>query len=301
MNRIHYPIMLDITGRLCLVVGGGEVALRKARALLACGARVAVVAPKMDPRITDLGGAVEVRHRACTPADLDGCYLVIAASDQADVNTQVYREAQARGILVNVVDDPQHCTFLVPSVLRRGRITVAISTSGASPALAAHLRRKLEGVIGPEYGRLADLLARLRPQVLRQVGDPQLRRRVWQAILASEVLDLLRRQETDRAEEKALECISIAASADPTNPSPLLDALRQRFQEVQASELRRFRKRLARLSEKDRALVEELTDSVVEALLHALPLHEDLPPDQIQLLRDLFDLNLPDSEQAPRP
>jgi len=211
-ERTYYPVMLDITGRRCLVVGGGEVAARKVEALLACGARPTVVAPEVTGALAGLAaaGAIEIQRRAYQPGDLEGAFLVIAASDDPDVNAAAYREASSRGILVNVVDNPAQCTFLVPSVVRRGRITVAISTSGASPALAAHLRRELEQVIGPEYGALADLLARLRPEVMQQIADPEVRRRAWQAILASDVLDLLRRGESAQAEQVALECIAAA-------------------------------------------------------------------------------------------
>ena len=217
MERTYYPAMLDISGRRCLVVGGGEVAARKVDPLLACGARVTVVAPEVGASIADLAasGKLEIRRRSYQPGDLEGAYLVIAASDDADVNAAAYREASRREILVNVVDDPQRCTFLVPAVVRRGDVTVAISTSGASPALAAHLRRELEQVIGPEYGPLADLLARLRPQVMRQIADPQVRGRAWQAILASDVVELLRRGETAQAEERATQCIASASGPQP--------------------------------------------------------------------------------------
>lgn len=221
IERAYYPVLLDIAGRRCLVIGGGEVAARKVEALLDCGGRVSVVAPQVSAAIAGLAaaGKIELRQRAYQPGDLEGAYLVIAASDAAEVNAAAHREAAERGILINVVDDPQRCTFVVPSVMRRGRVAIAISTSGASPALAAHLRRELEGVIGPEYEALADLLARLRPEVMRKIADPDVRKRAWEAILASDVLELLRRGDAAQAEEKAAQCI-VSVSAPPKPPPP---------------------------------------------------------------------------------
>ena len=179
----YYPIVLKLEGRPCLVVGGGVVAERKAISLLEAGARVRVVAPHFTRRLEALGreGVVELVPREYQGQDLEGVALVISAASQREVNAQVAREAGERGLLVNVVDSPQECSFIVPSVVRRGGLLLAISTSGLSPALARHLREQLEEEFGEEFGPLLELLAELRPraqgrtlEALRQSLGPAL-------------------------------------------------------------------------------------------------------------------------------
>jgi precorrin-2 dehydrogenase/sirohydrochlorin ferrochelatase len=162
----YYPLLLKLEGQLCLVVGGGAVAERKASSLLEAGARVKVVAPSFTPRLKALGreGMVELAPREYQCQDLNGVALVISASSEREVNARVAREARERGLLVNVVDSPKECTFVVPSVVRRGGLILAISTSGLSPALAHHLREELKKEFGEEFGPLLELLAELRPR-----------------------------------------------------------------------------------------------------------------------------------------
>ena len=162
----YYPIVLKLEERPCLVVGGGVVAERKAVSLLEAGARVRVVAPRFTPRLEALGreGVVELVAREYQGQDLEGTALVISAASRREVNARVAREAGERGLLVNVVDSPQECSFIVPSVVRRGGLILAISTSGLSPALARYLREELEEEFGEEFGPLLELLAELRPR-----------------------------------------------------------------------------------------------------------------------------------------
>jgi siroheme synthase-like protein len=136
-----YPIVLDLDGVDVLVVGGGGVALRKVAALLGAHAQVTVVAPRIDGALRAL--AVRVIERGYEPGDLDGARLVITATDDATVNAAVAADAERRGIFVNSADDPANCTFILPAVARDGAVTVAISTGGASPALASHLRDEI--------------------------------------------------------------------------------------------------------------------------------------------------------------
>ena len=161
----YYPIMLKVEGRPCLVVGGGAVAERKAVSLLEAGARVRVVAPRFTRRLQTLGreGALELATREYQGDDLNGVALVISAASRREVNARVAREAGERGLLVNVVDSPRECSFIVPSVVRRGGLILAISTSGLSPALARYLREELEQEFGEEFGPLLEILAELRP------------------------------------------------------------------------------------------------------------------------------------------
>ncbi len=172
-----YPIFLEVRGRLCLVVGGGAVAERKVRALLGQGATVRVVSPTLTPALAAEVTAGHVAHRnhAFAPADLEGAFLAFAATDDPAVNAAVAAAAEAARVPVNVADDPSRSTFLVPSTFQRGEVTVAVSTGGASPALAKRLRAELEEKVGEEYAALARLLGEARREVLRRVPDPRRR------------------------------------------------------------------------------------------------------------------------------
>jgi len=159
-----YPAFLRVEGAPVLVVGAGSVGERKIAALVAAGARVTVVAPEAAAAVEALagGGRVEWRRRGFAPADADGMALVLAATPHRDVNEAVYRAARERGIWVNVADDPALCTFHVPSVVDRAPLRIAISTSGACPAYARDLRRRIEAILDPALGGYVDLLGEVR-------------------------------------------------------------------------------------------------------------------------------------------
>lgn len=165
-----FVVNLVLDGRLVVVVGGGAVASRKIEDLLAADARVAVVAPRACERIRDLANAGRIRARwgAYESADLEDAFLVVAATDDEAVNARVSSDAQARGLLVNVVDRPALCTFTLPATLRRGDLTLAVATEGLCPALAGVLREELEQRYGPEYEELVALFGRLRKQMIAQ-------------------------------------------------------------------------------------------------------------------------------------
>ncbi|HEY3418705.1 MAG TPA: bifunctional precorrin-2 dehydrogenase/sirohydrochlorin ferrochelatase [Armatimonadota bacterium] len=200
----YYPVFLDLRGKRCVVIGGGKVARRKVEGLLEAGAEVIVIAP----RISAMPDGVQRIQRAFTPGDLDGAMLVIASTDNPAVNDAIFREATARGIWVNVVDVPENCTFILPSVVRRGALRIAISTGGASPVLAKRLRKSLEGQFGEEYGCLIDLLWRLRqrwePQALAAGVPPAERQRAWERVLDLPLLELLRAGDVAGAEKAAV-------------------------------------------------------------------------------------------------
>src|SRR4030095_880296 len=197
----YYPVALDLRDRLCLVVGGGPVAEAKVEGLLAAGARGTVVSPELTEPLA--GGAISGRiiHRPhpYRPDDLDGQQLVFSASDQREVTEAVSAEARRRGLWVNAADDPAFCDFLLPSVLRRGRLVVAVSTGGASPALAARVRRDLEAYFAPEYEELVELAAEVRAELRsrahRRGGA------AWRDAFEGELIELL--AEGRRAEAKA--------------------------------------------------------------------------------------------------
>jgi siroheme synthase-like protein len=190
---VYYPAMLDLAGRDALLVGGGEVAAQKAGPLIEAGARLRIVAPELTPALrarVDAGEAQWVR-REVRPGDTDGCAVVVCATDQREVNKQVSEEARAAGIPVNVVDDPELCTFIVPSTVRRGALQVAVSTGGRSPAFAKFMRKELEQAVGDEYGVLADIAGHMR-DVARKAGVGYRDRDETAAAALPELLALIR-------------------------------------------------------------------------------------------------------------
>jgi len=187
----YYPMMVDLAGRRCLVVGGGRVAERKVALLLDCGAEVEVVSPAATPKIADLAarGAIRLARRTVRPADLDRAFLVFAATDDARVNRSVADEVRKAGGLVNVADAPEACNFLVPSVVRRGDLTIAISTGGGSPALAKRLRQRLEATIGPEYEAFLSALRELRARAQQAISDPTERQALFRRAVDSDLFE----------------------------------------------------------------------------------------------------------------
>jgi siroheme synthase-like protein len=160
MATTFYIACLKLTGRRCLVVGAGSVGLEKVEGLLASGARVHVIAPEACDEIAALAADrdVEWTPRTFRSGDLDGHFLAIAATSDTDVNIQVFEEAERRAMLCNVVDVPPLCSFILPAIVRHGPIAIAISTAGASPALAKRMKREIDELFGPAYAELAGLL-----------------------------------------------------------------------------------------------------------------------------------------------
>jgi uroporphyrin-III C-methyltransferase/precorrin-2 dehydrogenase/sirohydrochlorin ferrochelatase len=199
-----YPAFLNLNGKLALVFGGGAVAERKIQSLLACGAVVVVVSPEVTAGIEALAraGVVELWQREYRAGDCGGAFAVIAATDDESVQEQIWEEAQELRCLINTVDAPKRCNFIVPAVVERGDLTIAISTSGRSPALAARLRRAIECLIGPEYGQLLDLMARFRPEIRRDIPDFERRREFYSRILDEIVPDNLQSLDLTAAEQR---------------------------------------------------------------------------------------------------
>ncbi len=196
----YYPIFLGLSGKRCVVVGGGEVALRKVRALLEHEAEVKVISPKLCPELAQMAEKkiIQVLPRVYDHGDLEGACMVIAATDDGKINRKVAEEAREGEILVNVVDDPEQSAFIVPSYLRRGALTIAVSTAGKSPALARKIRTRLENDFGTEYASLAIIASEVRSELKQQGikvnGD------TWQEALDLEVLvRMLRSGQGDKA------------------------------------------------------------------------------------------------------
>jgi precorrin-2 dehydrogenase len=182
VSKAYYMACLDVSGRRCVVVGGGSVGLEKASGLAACGARVTVVAPELHPSFAAL--EVEWIARRYRRRDLRGAFLVVAATPDRVVNERISGEAEARRMLCNVADVPELCNFILPAVHREGPIAIAVSTGGASPALAKRIRSDAAALVGPEHARLADELEQLRPAVKSRFGSYEERRDFFEALVA---------------------------------------------------------------------------------------------------------------------
>lgn len=199
-----YPVFLKLQGKKCVIVGAGEVAERKAARLLECGAEVAVIGREPAPGLRALAREGRLEH---ITADYDetlvsifkGAYLVISATDDRSVNESVRDAAQREGVPVNVVDDPQLCDFILPSIVQKGALQIAISTGGASPALARKIRIGLEREFGDEYALFLDIMGELRARIVGKGRPSSENKKVFEAVVNSEILDLLREKKWDEA------------------------------------------------------------------------------------------------------
>jgi precorrin-2 dehydrogenase / sirohydrochlorin ferrochelatase len=217
-----YPICLVwLDRRRSVVIGGGAVAARKTAALLAAGAAVTAISPQFSPEFMQLAhpAALQLIQRPYQEGDLEGAFLVISATDVPEVNQAVYAEGLRRGCLINVVDDPQHSNFIVPAVVRRGEVQVAVTTGGSSPALARRLREHLERWLRPAYGDLAALLAELRPELLRRFAPGQARLQAALSLVDADLLDVIEHDGMEAARQRAaalLDTFSEGSQPDPT-------------------------------------------------------------------------------------
>ncbi len=220
---LYYPVFLNLTEKPCVVFGGGRAAEGKISKLRDAGARVTVVSPRVTAgiQVAVQEGGLEWRAREYQPGDLAGAFLGIAATDVRSVNQLIFREAEEMGVLLNVVDEPSQCTFIAPSILNRGQVTVAISTGGASPALARKLRESLSSSPTVEWADLAGVMSRARQQVKTQgvAVDPQR----WQCSLTPE---LLRLAQAGRDEEALAAMLSDLLDANTPQLCPTVDRCR---------------------------------------------------------------------------
>ena len=205
----YYPIYLDIEGRNVLVIGGGSVCTRKAETMMNYGANVTVVSPKFTDEIEQWArdGRLQVRRKLYESNDLDGANIVIASTDRQSVNEQIAADCRTRRIPVNVVDVTHLCEFIVPAIIDKNGIQIAISTGGKSPALGRTLKEDLQRSIGPEYSEVNDLLGSLRTSAKAVLPTDVDRKRFFDGIIARGVLDMLREGHAHEAYETiAAEC-----------------------------------------------------------------------------------------------
>jgi precorrin-2 dehydrogenase / sirohydrochlorin ferrochelatase len=185
VTKQYYMACLDLEGRRCVVVGGGAVAAEKVAGLLTCAARVTVVAPELHDDLRE--APIQWRRRGYRATDLAGAFLVIAATDDRSVNERVHHDAEARGLLCNVADVPELCNFILPAIFRRDPITVAVSTGGASPALAKRLRDRIGELVEPRHAELALRLQALRPWAKTELAGYAERRSYFEQLLDAEL------------------------------------------------------------------------------------------------------------------
>lgn len=212
----YYPVFLDVRGKRCVVVGGGKVALRKVKTLLEYGASVEVVSPALCPELSQLAEAksISVLDKEYEPGDLRGAFIAIAATAESNTNQKVANEARRQKILVNVVDSWAQSDFIVPSYLRRGNLTIAVSTAHRSPALARKIRARLEQDFGVEYASLADLIEDVRSELKKRAV--KVSGSDWQKALDLDLLfGLLRTGQRDKAKATLLGNLEALSQANP--------------------------------------------------------------------------------------
>lgn len=198
-----YPISVRLSGKKCLVIGGGRVAQRKVMSLLECGALVTVVSLELTEGLKELAvaGQLVYRQGAYETSDLLGAFLVIGATNNDDVNRKVAQDCFDRNILINVVDDPPNGNFFVPAQVRRDSLSIAVSTDGKSPMFARRIREELENIYPTEYGDIVNLIGELRLKVINEIADEQEKAQVLRQMADHNLMQLLREGHYDRAKE----------------------------------------------------------------------------------------------------
>jgi siroheme synthase-like protein len=206
----YYPIFVEMAGRRCVVIGGGQVAEGKVQGLLAAEAEVTVVSPTLTAALSDLLAAGRIRHEArpYQDGDLQGYEVCMVATDDGAVNATVAAEGRRRGVWVNAADDPANCDFILPSVVRQGEVVVAASTGGASPALARRLREELTDFLSEDYAALAELLNEVRQELRRRKVNVDAE--AWQTAMDGRFRALLAQRRPEEARERLLERLGVA-------------------------------------------------------------------------------------------
>jgi len=219
----YLPIFVRLDGCRCVVIGGGEVAERKVATLLEAQARVCVVSPTVTSELRRLANAnaIEYLPRAWKPGDLEGCTLAFAATDDRQLHRAIADEARSRRVPINVADEPELCDFITPSVVHRGDLKIAISTSGASPALASRIRRDLEVAVGPEYETVTQILRGVRAYLRERESDAARRTRILQAIAFSDIASRIREEDWPAVDRLLVRHLGIALDRLGINPKAL--------------------------------------------------------------------------------
>jgi precorrin-2 dehydrogenase / sirohydrochlorin ferrochelatase len=196
----YYPVFLDIRNKKCVIVGGGEVALRKAERLLDCGAKVSIISPKLVPELAALKDKSLISHIAAEYSGdlIDQAVLIIGATDDEKTNARISQDARGKCIPVNIVDDPQKCDFILPSIVQRGDLAITIGTGGKSPALARYLREELEEKYGSEYAILLNVLGQLRTKMDKNAG---IGRDWFDALMTAGILECIKTKDSEKVKD----------------------------------------------------------------------------------------------------
>ncbi|MBU4259266.1 MAG: bifunctional precorrin-2 dehydrogenase/sirohydrochlorin ferrochelatase [Proteobacteria bacterium] len=203
----YYPVSLDMQNRKCLVVGGGSVGARKVMTLLECGAIVTVVSPDVTGKLLDLAEKkmIELKKRPYEPSDIDGIFLVIGATDNEELNWQINKDAERQNKLCNIADRPEACNFILPSIVNRGNLVIAISTSGKSPAFAKKMRQDLEKQFGEEYDEFLELMGAIRKKALSEKHEPEAHKNLFEQLINRGLVDMIRNHDEERINSLLLE------------------------------------------------------------------------------------------------
>jgi len=222
---IFYPVCLDIKGKKCVVVGGGRVALRKVQGLLECEASVTVVSPDLHVDLAALlvQGEIVWHQKKYTPEEIEGAFLVIAATNNQQAQEEVFSEAGRLNILLNVADVPEKCNFILPARVQRGSLSIAISTGGKSPALAKKLRTELESEFDEKYAILNDIMGIIRPDVIRRNLPQKENELIFSTILESEILRYISEKNAGAVIDLVGQCIGQQVAGET------YEAIRQRL------------------------------------------------------------------------
>ena len=205
----YYPVNLDIRNRKCLVVGGGEVGTRKVITLLECGAFVTVVSINTSEKLLKLAesGIIELKRRPYAEADLDSIFLVICATDNEDLNLQVSRDAGKYNMLCNIADRPEACNFILPALVKRGDLVIAVSTSGKSPAFAKKIRKDLEKQYGNEYADFLKLMGAIRKKLLSKKHEPEAHKPLFEKLINKDFVQLIKNNDADKIDSLLFEVL----------------------------------------------------------------------------------------------
>lgn len=208
---VYYPVFLDISERRCVIIGGGAVAQRRIEGLLAASAKVTVVSPAITDALAQLVAQGAIRHvaRAYEPGDLAGCNLAFVATDDRDIDQSIFSEARLRGVWVNSADNPENCDFILPAVVRRGNLSVAVCTEGASPATTRAIREELETYFTPDYARLVRIAGEVR-QELKERSFP-VSPEAWNQALKGEFRQLITENRVEQAKALLLKTLRTSA------------------------------------------------------------------------------------------
>ena len=205
----YYPVNLDIRNKKCLVVGGGVVGTRKVMTLIECGAVVTVVSPEAGEKLLGLAesGTIALKKRSYAGSDLDGMFLVICTTDNEQLNLQVGRDAEKMNMLCNVADRPEACNFILPALVKRGDLVIAVSTSGKSPAFAKKIRKDLEKQYGVEYADFLKLMGAIRKKLLSNSHEHEAHKPLFEKIINKDIVQLIRNNDTDKIDSVLFEVL----------------------------------------------------------------------------------------------